>query len=159
MKAGKVMWMKNNLNYNANGSFCYDNKPENCDKYGRLYDWILAQTVCPAGWRLPGHDDWVDLVENTGGNAAGKKLKSKERWDGTDNYGFSALPGGFTKSQGFAESGEKGYWWTSDVYGPSGKCSYMSSNKDDVVHSSNTKSMGFSVRCVMDCGFFNCVVE
>ncbi|MCL2101947.1 MAG: hypothetical protein FWH22_09585 [Fibromonadales bacterium] len=157
-KASKVMWMKNNLNYNAKGSFCYDNKPENCDKYGRLYDWDLAQTVCPAGWRLSTHEDWVDLAESSGGNTAGKKLKSKQ-WNGTDNYGFSALPGGFTKSQGFAESGEKGYWWTSDTHGPSGKYNYMHSSKDDVVHSANTKSMGFSVRCVMDCGLFNCVVE
>jgi len=159
IKPGKVMWLKNNLNYNAKGSFCYEDKPENCDKYGRLYDWDLAQTVCPAGWRLSSHDDWVDLVENTGGNVSGKKLKSKERWNGTDNYGFSALPGGFTKSQGFAENGEKGYWWTSDTYGPSGKYNSMSSNKDDVVHSANAKSMGFSVRCVMDCGLFNCVME
>jgi uncharacterized protein (TIGR02145 family) len=159
IKAGKVMWMKDNLNYNAKGSICYENKPENCDKYGRLYDWDLAQTVCPEDWRLSSHDDWVNLVENTGGNAAGKKLKSKEHWNGTDNYGFSALPGGFTKSQGFAEKDEKGYWWTSDTYGPSGKYNQMSSNKDDVVHSANTKSMGFSVRCVMDCGFFNCVVK
>jgi len=159
IKAGKVMWLKENLNYNAKGSICYENKPENCDKYGRLYDWDLAQTVCPAGWRLPGHDDWVDLVENSGGNVAGKKLKSKEQWNGTDNYGFSALPGGFTKSQGFAENGEKGYWWTSDAHGPFGKYNYMNSGRDDVVHSEITKSMGFSVRCVMDCGLFNCVVE
>ncbi len=159
IKAGKVMWLKNNLDYAAKGSICYDNKPENCDKYGRLYDWYLAQTVCPAGWRLSSHDDWVDLVENTGGNVSGKKLKSKEQWNGTDNYGFSALPGGFTKSQGFAEQGERGYWWTSDTYGPSGKHNYMSSARDDVVHSEATKSVGYSVRCVMDCGFFNCVVK
>jgi uncharacterized protein (TIGR02145 family) len=160
IKLGKLMWLKDNLNYNAKGSICYDNKPENCNIYGRLYDWDLAQTVCPAGWRLPKHDDWLDLIDNSGGNVAGKKLKSKEHWNGTDNYGFSALPGGFTKAQGFAENGERGYWWTSDTYGPLGKYSYMSSNKDDVVHSEGSKSMGISVRCVMDCELFsNCVVE
>ncbi len=159
MKSGKIMWMKENLNYNAKGSFCYENKPENCDKYGRLYDWDLAQTVCPAGWRLASHEDWLELVENSGNNAAGKKLKSKEQWNGTNNYGFSALPGGFTKAQGFAEQGERGYWWTSDTYGPYGRYNYMSSSKDEVVHSETAKHTGYSARCVMDCGLFNCVVE
>ncbi|MDR1812952.1 MAG: hypothetical protein LBQ87_09010 [Candidatus Fibromonas sp.] len=160
IKLGKIMWQKDNLNYNAKGSICYDNKPENCNKYGRLYDWDLAQTVCPAGWRLPKNEDWLDLIENSGGNVAGKKLKSKEDWNGTDNYGFSALPGGFTKAQGFAENGERGYWWTSDTYGPFGKYSYISSNRDDVVHSEGSKSMAISVRCVMDCeSFSTCVME
>jgi len=152
------MWMKDNLNYNAKGSFCYDNKPENCDKYGRLYDWDLAQTVCPPPWRLSSNDDWLNLIESSGNNLAGKKLKSKQ-WNGTDNYSFSALPGGFTKAQGFAERGERGYWWTSDATGPYGKYKYMSSEKDSVTHSEYSKSMGLSVRCVMDCGYFNCVVE
>ncbi|MCL2282094.1 MAG: hypothetical protein FWC26_02125 [Fibromonadales bacterium] len=159
VKIGNTLWMKDNLNFNAKGSFCYDNKSENCDKYGRLYDWDLAQTVCPASWRLPGQNDWQDLVENSGSDGAGKKLKSKQQWNGTDNYGFSALPGGFTKAQGFAESGERGYWWTSDTYGPNGRCNYMASGKDSVIYSMYSKSMGVSVRCVQDCGLFNCVVE
>jgi len=158
IKMSNIMWMKDNLNYNAKGSFCYDNKLENCDKYGRLYDWDLAQTVCPPPWRLSSNDDWLNLIESSGNNLAGKKLKSKQ-WNGTDNYNFSALPGGFTKAQGFAERGERGYWWTSDAIGPYGKYKYMSSEKDSVTHSEYSKSMGLSVRCVMDCGYFNCVVE
>ncbi|MDR2582557.1 MAG: hypothetical protein LBC75_03660 [Fibromonadaceae bacterium] len=157
IKIGNTMWMANNLNYNAKGSFCYNNKPENCDKYGRLYDWDIAQTVCPSPWRLSSNDDWQNLIESSGGDVA-RKLKSKE-WGGWDNYGFTALPGGFTKSQGFAESGEKGYWWTSDVNGPYGKYKYISTDRDNVAHSEYSKSMGLSVRCVMDCGYFNCVME
>jgi len=158
IKMGNTMWMAENLNYNAKGSFCYENKPENCNKYGRLYDWDLAQTVCPSPWRLSSHDDWMNLIESSGSDA-GKKLKSKQ-WNGEDNYGFSALPGGFTKSQGFAESGEKSYWWTSDASNSSyGKYKYISSNLDGVYNSEYSKSVGLSVRCVMDCGYFSCVVE
>jgi uncharacterized protein (TIGR02145 family) len=159
IKMGNTMWMKDNLNYDVKGSFCYDNKPENCNKYGRLYDWDQAQTACPPTWRLSSHDDWLNLIENSGNNVAGKKLKSKQQWNGEDNYDFSALPGGFTKSQGFAENGERGYWWTSDANGPYGKYKYMSSDKDGVTHSEFVKSMGLSVRCVMDCGYFNCIME
>jgi len=158
-KRGNMIWMKDNLNYNAKGSFCYDNKTENCDKYGRLYFWDLAQTVCPSPWRLPSHDDWMSLAKSSGSEFAGKRLKSKQEWDGTNDYGFSALPGGFTKAQGFAENGERGYWWTSDDYGPNGKYIYMSSNRDSVAYSGISKSTGYSVRCVMDCGLFNCIVD
>jgi uncharacterized protein (TIGR02145 family) len=156
---GNAIWMKSNLGYNAKGSFCYDNKPENCDRYGYLYDWNLAQTACPASWRLPSHEDWLNLIENSGKSVAGKKLKSQQQWNGTDDYGFSALPGGFTKAQGFAEKGDRGYWWTSDAYGPQGKCKYMSSGKDSVFHYEHSKSTGLSVRCVQDCGPFICVME
>ncbi|MDR3001167.1 MAG: hypothetical protein LBU89_07875 [Fibromonadaceae bacterium] len=156
---GNAIWMKNNLNHNAKGSFCYENKSENCDKYGRLYEWDLANTVCPTPWRLPNNDDWVNLIESSGSSVAGKKLKSKQRWNGTDNYGFSALPGGFTRAQGFAESGEKGYWWTSNDYGPNAGYKSMSSDRDSIAHSGYPKSTGLSVRCVQDCGPFKCVVE
>ncbi|MCL2260714.1 MAG: hypothetical protein FWC15_05075 [Fibromonadales bacterium] len=158
MTSGNTIWMRDNLNYNAKGSFCYENNSENCDKYGRLYEWDLAQTVCPAPWRLPNHEDWVNLIDNSGNNTAGKKLKSKQ-WNGTDNYGFSALPGGFTKAQGFAEIGERGYWWTNEAIGPSGKHKFMSTDRDSVTHSLHSKSTGLSVRCVQDCGLFNCVME
>jgi len=157
IKIGNTMWMANNLNYNAKGSFCYNNKPENCEKYGRLYDWDAAQTVCPSPWRLSSNDDWQNLIEGSGGDVA-RKLKAKE-WGGWDNYGFTALPGGFTKAQGFAEITEKGYWWTSDANGPYGKYKYISTDRDNVAHSEYSKSMGLSVRCVMDCGYFNCVME
>ena len=157
IKIANTMWMGNNLNYNSKGSFCYKNKPENCEKYGRLYDWDAAQTVCPSPWRLSSNDDWQNLIEGSGGDVA-RKLKAKE-WGGWDNYGFTALPGGFTKAQGFAEITEKGYWWTSDANGPYGKYKYISTDRDNVAHSEYSKSMGLSVRCVMDCGYFNCVME
>jgi uncharacterized protein (TIGR02145 family) len=110
-------WMAENLNYNATGSKCYDNKEANCTKYGRLYDWATAQKACPAGWHLPTAAEWTTL-ENIAGDAktAGNKLKSSDKWDGTDDFGFSALPGGgyflidgkFT----FYSEGGHGYWWS-----------------------------------------------
>ena len=46
VKIGSYMWMAENLNYSYNEesakSYCYDDDPENCKKYGRLYTWAAA---------------------------------------------------------------------------------------------------------------------
>ncbi len=93
------VWMAENLNFETEDSYCYDNDPNNCSKYGRLYIWKIAQYVCPAGWHIPNDDEWKNLFESVGGfYIAGKVLKSKSDWDtevkGTDEFGFAAKPSG-----------------------------------------------------------------
>jgi uncharacterized protein (TIGR02145 family) len=60
---GNQIWMAENLNYQASGSKCDDNKAANCAKYGRLYDWPTAIEACPAGWHLPSYYEWETLME------------------------------------------------------------------------------------------------
>ncbi|MCQ2122102.1 MAG: fibrobacter succinogenes major paralogous domain-containing protein [Fibrobacter sp.] len=104
-------------------SGCYDNEISNCAKYGHLYTWEVAmdkagcdffndcmnsnegsQGICPVGWHLPSKEEWETLFAVSGGFVACKNLKSASGWreggNGTDAYGFSALPAG--KGYGFS---------------------------------------------------------
>ena len=49
VKIGKMVWMAENMNYKTAASKCYDDKSENCEKYGRLYTWNDAMDACPGG--------------------------------------------------------------------------------------------------------------
>jgi uncharacterized protein (TIGR02145 family) len=176
VKIGNQVWMAENLNYNAEGSKCYDNDPANCGIYGRLYNWATAMAlppdcnssscsfqisakhkgICPSGWHIPSDAEWQTLVNFAGGNEiAGKKLKTKNEWksgNGDDAYGFSALPGGLGVSGGyFLNVGNYGFWWSASEY-DSDDAYYrgMHYSSEDVYYFSDFKSGLLSVRCLQD---------
>jgi len=155
-KIGDLLWMTQNLNYEpSNGNSWCNNT--NCNKYGRLYDWKTAMSVCPVGYHLPTQQEWNNLVAAAGGkDAAGRKLKAISGWNenggGTDEFGFSALPAGGRHSEGvFNDVGNNGRWWTATGFGDGGSLAYYRSmyyNNDRVGEDYYGKSRGYSVRCV-----------
>jgi uncharacterized protein (TIGR02145 family) len=89
--------------------------------------------ICPSVWHIPSDaecDIRVQYVDTkwtsmTDGNVAGTKLKAISGWNdyssssgnGTDDYGFAALPGGYGSSVGFFNNaGGYGYWWSASEY-------------------------------------------
>ncbi len=170
---GKQTWMAENLNYAASSSICYgDNTGSDsrgyCDTYGRLYDRPTALNACPSNWHLPGEREWEVLIEAVGGSeVAGKKLKAASGWkdngNGTDDYGFSALPGGCYGEDGsFGDVGDTGYWWNtrtmSGNYYYNGSYSYfvfsglchMRSETDTFIYNISLINSLRSVRCIKD---------
>jgi uncharacterized protein (TIGR02145 family) len=87
----------------------------------------------------------------------GDKLKSQPpAYDGTDNFGFSALPGGGRDFDGsfsgcFSGLGSNGRWWTAMEYNAS-VAYYRDTGPGHAVVSEigTNKILGFSVRCVQD---------
>lgn len=59
---GNQLWFGQNLNYEAPDSWCYNDYPPNCDKYGRLYTHASAHKSCPEGWHLPNRDEFYDAL-------------------------------------------------------------------------------------------------
>jgi uncharacterized protein (TIGR02145 family) len=151
-------WMAENLNYlpKTGKSWCYKDNAKNCKQYGRLYDWKTAKTVCPAGWKLPDAADWNMLLTAAGGNAAGKKLKAKSGWNlfgnGTDDFGFSALSGGYRAPDGsFDNTGNYGFWWmATDNMNGTVSSQRMDYDKHNAPETIVTKEFGLSVRCVAE---------
>jgi len=164
VRIGSQVWMAENLRYKTGNSKCYGNSPDSCAKYGRLFTWTDAKTACPSGFRLPSDSEWTKLENAVGGSdIAGKKLKSKTDWkwnsdedksgNGTDEHGFSALPGGYGNSGGYFDDagGYGGLWWSATEDNASDAWSrYMYYFYEYVYRSSYDKANLFSVRCVED---------
>ena len=158
-------------------STCYEHSGKYCEKYGRLYTWPAAvdkwesecgyqtcslpsgniQGVCPSGWHLPSKAEWETLLWTVGGNlTAAEMLKSTSGWlldgNGTDSFGFSALPAGQEYNIiDFKDEERATYFWTS-----------TQSNNNHVYHVAMgydvtnpyvayiSKKYWFSVRCLKD---------
>jgi uncharacterized protein (TIGR02145 family) len=152
----------------------YENDDEKQkETYGVLYNWYAVETgkLCPAGWHVPNNEEWDKLAEfvdkkmgkynkteqeweNIGGH-----LKSKTDWknegQGTDDFGFNALPAGNVTHGGgyFGDRGLGVHFWSSNE-GVNNKSAafnkflyYDSQNLKNLL---NYKVTGFSVRCLQD---------
>jgi uncharacterized protein (TIGR02145 family) len=161
VKIGNQTWMAENLSFNLGDSWCYNNADSNCVKYGKQYTLNMAKIACPNGWHLPSKNDWNELITFVGPSTGGKKLKSKKGWyvndyqnvdyNGTDDLGFSALPGGWKGSK-FYDEGMKGQWWSNSQSDGINRADYVAlGGNDDVGLSTNAEPYyGLSVRCIKD---------
>ena len=152
----------------STGAWChYDNDSTQYEAtYGKLYNWYAAsdsRNVCPTGWHLPTDGEWTVLTdylaEDGHSGTEGIALKAKSGWDdsygqsgnGTDDYGFSGLPGGYRYSDGFFISiGTSVSWWSSS------KVTNWAWNRlliyvdDSLSRQVNNNRRGFSIRCLRD---------
>ena len=175
VKIGNQWWMAENLAYDVgDGCWAYDNDESNVATYGRLYNLEAALKACPSGWHLPTDDEWKQLEMAIGmsqseadgidarGTDEGIKLKATSGWEnngnGTDDFGFSALPGGSRATAGvFYGTGNSACWWsatesnsTSEWNGIGAWTRYMYSADTKLYRNYFYKELGYSVRCVRD---------
>lgn len=148
----------------------YPDKVKNEAKYGKLYNWhaVNSGKLAPKGWHVATRSDWDILDKFLGHLTACKKLKTTHSWDyfkdatGTDESGFSALPGGERSWGGdtFYDLGKGAYFWTSSMealhkptcvlYPTCVIISYANPDNININVDYYKPNFGMSVRCVKD---------
>jgi uncharacterized protein (TIGR02145 family) len=152
-----------NLPSSCNSNFC-------TDQIGEPH-----QGICPDGFHIPTNAEWDELysfVDASSGESnpygvsmVGKYLKASSGWfskgNGTDEFRFSALPGGerINNNDRFSNAGRNGYWWSfneSDLHvgdlhlenrAYRQGMNYNTSGAGAVIED---KMNGYSVRCVQN---------
>lgn len=143
------------------GAYCdYENSSSNGATYGHLYNWYAvndSRGLAPTGWHVATDAEWTTLVNYVGGESvAGAKLKSTSGWNGggngTNDYGFTALPGGYRNSEGnFSNYLSNAYWWTNDQYSALNAWRrYLYYASAAAFRDNENKHFGKSIRCVRD---------
>ncbi|MCF8302731.1 MAG: hypothetical protein K9I94_05590 [Bacteroidales bacterium] len=161
--------------------YCYDNDPEKCNEYGGLYQWDEmmqyttqpgVQGICPNGWHIPTDNEGM-LLEGTvdseygypdpewekqgwRGSDAGYNLKSTTGWyddgNGSDAFGFKALPGGYRLNDGYFYYIEEytRFWMSTEKDNNQGWRRTIRSDFEGVTRLYNEKTNGFAIRCLKD---------
>ncbi|MBC8192643.1 MAG: hypothetical protein H8E18_09695 [FCB group bacterium] len=147
------------------GAYCYyNNESINGDTYGILYNWYAAtdaSNIAPEGWHVPTETEWQTLADYLGGESiAGGKIKEAgtEHWlflntDATNEFGFTALPGGYRTYSGYYDlMGYDGYFWSTTEQNTGSGALHRSLTLSAPTFYQDRRSMttGFSVRCVKD---------
>ncbi|MFZ4520569.1 MAG: PKD-like domain-containing protein [Bacteroidales bacterium] len=183
VQIGTQCWLRENINIGSfipktttqtNNAivekYCYNDSTINCDIYGGLYQWNEmmqyvttpgTQGVCPSGWHVPTEAEFVTLANFAGGaTVAGGKLKEagtshfrSPNTGATNEYGFTALPTGYSYSNGtpfFSNIYTTGYFHTSTDYAlPNGPVfRSVSLSVASLGSYYNLKSTGNPVRCL-----------
>lgn len=137
------------------GAYCdYNNDPSNSAIYGRLYNWYAvndSRGLVPEGWHVPTYNDWAILKNSCGGEFAGGYLKSNSSWDGSDSYGFSAIPAGFRNNGKFQQLGTGTIFGSSTEYDLNNARSLSIYSVDPTFYLTyHKKTLGYSIRCIKD---------
>lgn len=162
-------------------------KDPSYEYFGVLYNFPAALDACPPGWRLPTIDDWDDLANYLVDNyeeynhkniAVSLKSDIQKRpfWRTlsrdphiwfqergvdaeTNEFGFSALPGGYLSGKKrkifntprYNYKGNVSIWWSNNEYDSTmayAKVLTAFSNEFQYCH--DLKASGFSVRCLLE---------
>ncbi len=157
------------LYLNSGAYCCYNNENDNIGTHGLLYNWYVvndSRKLAPEGWHLPSDEEWKTLEMYLGmsqaeadkwgtlGRDSGSKIKSKSGWpsdcNGTNESGFSALPGGYRLSEDFHHMVDIAAFWSAtevDSYSAWGR---MLGDSEDITRNWFDNRYGFSIRCIRD---------
>ena len=137
--------------------------------YGALYNWYAATyntggaSIAPTGWHVPTMLEWLTLFYTidavNGPSVAGGPLKEigTTHWnspntDATDDYSFTALPGGYRESifGDFIEKSNIGMFWVNETDPFNDVAISMHYDSIDIKYWILEYNNGVAIRCLMD---------
>ena len=140
-------------------------------KCGLMYNWYAAKyldnhktTLLPPGWHVPTQAEWFTLAETVTASigdvdSAGYLLKALDNatggwptgWNGNDEYGFGALPGGMRLNGGSSfDVGDSITYWTKEESNTDGYTAGFKKNSTKMWQGTGTKENGCYIRLVKD---------
>jgi len=168
VKIGGQYWMAENLNYyTKEGSWYYNNDSIQFSEFGRLYNWFKACEVCPEGWRLPGKEDWEELLKYINHsvkfndacedlNAYKLKMPGTTMWEYehysiTNETGFSAIAAGSydNNNSNFYNLKLYSVFWSFTDFDINRAWFYrFEAYNNNICYNYGDKGSGLSVRCI-----------
>lgn len=172
IEIGTQVWMAENLAFKADsGCWALDGDESNVEKFGYLYNWDVANIVCPDGWHLPSKAEWeiLELYLATNGynydgtvyeegdydspsSKIAKSLASKSGWEPTmwdlieyidrGDVGSNSCPT-FSNKSGFSALRSSGVEYVSH---PNQDCYWWSSTEEDEKDDKYDLAFAFSLK-------------
>jgi uncharacterized protein (TIGR02145 family) len=151
-------WTRLNLSADLPASYCYDDNPSNCARYGRLYTWAAAGAVCDSlgsGWRLPSIEDWKMLAKIYGGlfgDGQGNGTIAFQELLVGGRSGLELRLGGGRDDHQYARLEAHGFYWSAsqDSATTAHYLNFAKGNRAMYDQKEGEKTRAFSVRCVTD---------
>jgi uncharacterized protein (TIGR02145 family) len=166
VQIGSKTWMAENLKVtrdrdgNLLDTYCYMDRTDKCDQFGRLYPWEEALKASPEGWRLPTSEDWENLEIELGMDPEDTETFG---WRGTDqgaqlkeggSSGFDALFSGYKDGTVLYDGRyfDIGYfaafWSATEFDSIKAVTRFVYATYDDIYMGSYDKTAALSVRCI-----------
>ena len=154
IKIYESIWMTENLNFQSdNGSWCHSDNSNNCENFGKLYNWTAAMKACPQGWHLPSDGDWkllemsMLMLDSDNWGARGNNQGNMIRAGGTS--GMNVLMAGTRNVEGkYSILGTDAGFWTSTGSATSAFYRYIFYQQPVIYRNTVPGEYGLSVRCV-----------
>jgi len=148
VKIGTQTWMAENLAFKADSnSRAYNNNQNNVAKYGYLYNWETAKSVCPTGWHLPSKEEFENLINYCGGS---NEAVYKALIPGGSS-GFSVTFGGWCRSfDDFVNIGLGAHFWSSSPNLEELAWNFYVYSFSEASMDTHYRLCGYSVRCLKD---------
>ena len=166
---GSQTWMAENM-YDL-GTKCRGYNSKKYSIRGCLFSWEDAMSICPKGWHLPDSADFAELKSLHGAERLASHIWKEEyvtydgeekTFYGSDDYGFSAVPVGYTTGTGLILNtlegeGTQALFWTSNKIYPSSSENmrwafsiHANTRMTGMGFTPLSETCGLAVRCIKD---------